>query len=110
MHFIVANYSCSFLHCVLAKITQCNAIFFFYLKSLFVCLGAFKKILKMLAQWFNTSSPTLKANQKEPVNEAEKSPLNIYVYVTHSSTLVFVIFCYNTPDLGYITISVSPSH
>lgn len=85
-------------------------LFFFYLKSLFVCLGAFKKILKMLAQWFNTSSPTLKANQKEPVNEAEKSPLNIYVYVTHSSTLVFVIFCYNTPDLGYITISVSPSH
>lgn len=31
----------------------------------------------MLAQWFNTSSPILKANQKEPVNEAEKSPLNI---------------------------------
>lgn len=66
-----------------------------------MCLGAFKKILKMLAQWFNTSSPTL-ANQKEPVNEAEKSLLNIYVYVTHSSTLVFVIFCCNT--------SVFPSH
>lgn len=71
-----------------------------------MCLGAFKKILKMLAQWFNTSSPTLKANQKEPVNEAEKSPLNIYVYVTHSSTLVFVIFCYNTSVSHHIKPSV----
>lgn len=77
MHFIVANYSCSFLHCVLAKITYCSVMLFFFFLSLFVCLWAYKKILKMLAQWFNTSSPTLKANQKEPVNEAEKSPLNI---------------------------------
>lgn len=36
MHFIVANYSCSFLHCVLAKITQGNAIFFLFKK--FVCV------------------------------------------------------------------------
>lgn len=64
-----------------------------------MCLGTFKKILKMLAQWFNTYRPTLKANQIDLVNEAEESPLNIYVYVKHSSALVFVIFCYNTPDL-----------
>lgn len=63
----------------------------------------------MLAQWFNTSSPKLKANQKEPVIEAEKSPLNIYVYVKHSSTLVFVIFCYNTPDLVQCPHHIKPS-
>lgn len=45
MHFIVANYSCSFLHCVLAKITYCSVMLFFFL-SLFVCLGAYKKNIK----------------------------------------------------------------
>lgn len=39
MHFIVANYSRSFLHCVLAKITYCSVMLFFFFKFVCVFMG-----------------------------------------------------------------------